>query len=98
MVEYTDKGKPQRNQLAELGFVDVTGIASAMMVQANLPEEIKYKLFKVCFNCATYLINLSVVTLNGKTATKYEHFHEAKPCYAKHLTIWGGTGIVSMGK
>ena len=61
------------------------------MVHANTPEEIKYKLCKECFNCATYLSNLSVVTLNGKMATKYDDFHEAKLCNAKHLRIGGET-------
>ena len=93
---YTSKGMPQRNQLAKLRFADVTGKARAMMVQANLPEEIKHKLCKECFNCATYLSKLAVRTLNGKAATRYEHFHEAKLHYAKHLRTWGEAGIVSM--
>ena len=77
-MEYTGEGMPQRNQIAKLGFADITGKARAMMVQANLLEEIKYKLCKECFNGATYLSNLTVVILNCKTATSYEHFHEAK--------------------
>ena len=84
---------PQRNQLSELRFADISGKARAVMVQANLPEEIKFKLCKECFNCTTYLSNLAVVTLNGKAAT-----HEAKPCYAMHLRIWGEAGTVSMRK
>ena len=36
--------------------------------------------------------------LNGKMATRYGHFYEAKPSYAKHLGIWGEAGTVSMGK
>ena len=78
-VEYTGKAMPQRNRFLKLGFADVAG----MMVQANLPEGIKYKLCKECFNCATYESNLAVVTLKGKTATRYEHSHEAKLCCAK---------------
>ena len=81
---YTGKGMLQRNQLSELGFKDIAGKARAMMVQVNLPEEIMSKLYKECFSCATYLSNLAVVMLNGKTATRYEHFHEAKPHYAKY--------------
>ena len=69
-AEYTGKGTPQMNQLPELWFTDIAGKARAIMVQANLLEEIKYKLCKECFNCATYLSNLAVVTLNGKTATR----------------------------
>ena len=45
-----------------------------------------------------YLSNLSVVTLKDKTAIRYKHFHEEKPCYAKHLRIWGEAGTVSMEK
>ena len=61
-IEYNGKGTLQRNELAELGFADITGRASAMMVQANMPEEINYKLCKECFNCATYFSNLAVMT------------------------------------
>ena len=89
---------PQRNQFAELGFAGIAGKARAMMVQANLPEEIKYMLCKECFKCATYLSNLAIVTLNGKAATKYKYFHEAKPHYARRLRIWGEAGTVSIGK
>ena len=42
-----------------------------------------------------YLSNLAVVTLNKKAATKFEHFHEAKPHHAKHLRIWGEAVTVS---
>ena len=52
IMEYTGKGMPQSNQLAKLGFADVKGKARAMMVQANLPEETKYKL---CRNALTVL-------------------------------------------
>ena len=97
-AKYTGKGMPQRNQFAKLGFVTIVGKARAMMIQANMPEEIKYNLCKKCISCATYLSNLAVVILNGKTATRYEHFHEAKPCYAKHLRIWGEAGTVFMEK
>ena len=36
--------------------------------------------------------------LYRKTAIRYEHFHEAKPHYAKHLRIWGEAGTMSRGK
>ena len=97
-MEYTGKGMLQKNQLAKLGFADIAGKARAMMIQANMPKDIKHKLCKECFNCVTYLSNLEMVTLNGEPATRYEHFHEAKPCYAKHLRIWGEAGTMSMGK
>ena len=75
-VKCTGKGTPQRNQLAKLGFAYIASKARAMIVEANLLEEIKYKLCKECFNCAMYLSNLAMVTLNTKTATRYMHFHK----------------------
>ena len=95
-VEYTCKCTPQRNQLTKLGFADVAGKARAMMVQANLQDEVKYKLCKECFNFATYLSNSALVTLNGKTAT--EHVYETTPHYAKPLRIWQEAATMSMGK
>ena len=97
IAEYTCKCMPQRNQVAELGFADVEGKARDMIVKTCLPEEIWYKLCNECFNCAIYLSNLAVMTLNGKAASMYEHFHEANPCYAKHLRIWGEAGTVLQG-
>ena len=58
-MEYIGKGTLQRNQLSELGFANIAGKVRAMMIQANLPEEIKYKLSKECLNCDTYLSNLA---------------------------------------
>ena len=57
-------------QLTELGFPLIVGKARAMMVQANMLEEIKYKLCKGCFKCAIYFSNFAMATLNGKTSTK----------------------------
>ena len=56
-MEYNGKGTPKRNQLAKLRLSDIAGKARAIMVQANMPEEIKFKLYKECFNCTTYLSN-----------------------------------------
>ena len=83
---------------SKLGFAGIACKARAMMVQANLQEKIKYKVCKECFNCATNLSILAIVTLNGKTATRRKHFYEEKPCYVKHLRIWGEAGTVSTGK
>ena len=97
-MEYTGKGTPEMIQLAKCGFSDIAGKVRVMMVKAKLPEEIKYKLCKEHFSCAMYLSNLAVVTLNGMTATRYKHFIEAKPCFAKHLRIWREASTVSTGK
>ena len=45
-----------------------------------------------------YLSNLSVMTLKVNMATLYEHFYEAKLCYAKYICVWGEAGMLSTGK
>ena len=95
---YTGKSTLHKNKFGELGFVDIAGKARAMMVQSTLSKEIKSKLHKECFNYAMYLSNLVVMTLNGKRATRNEHFHEAKPCYAKQIRIWGEVCKKFIGK
>ena len=63
---------PELHAIAELTCqIRVAGKTKAMKVQADLSEEIKYKLCKECFNCEMYLRNLSVVTMNGMKATRY---------------------------
>ena len=82
ITECIGKGMLHKNQLTKLGFVDISGKVRTMMVQANLPKEIKYKLCKECFSYATYLSIKAAVT-----DTRNEHFHKAKLFYAKHLRI-----------
>ena len=98
ITEYTGKCMSQRIQLAKLAFVDIAGKARVMMVQANFPKKINFKFYKECFNCATYISNLAVVTLHGKTAMRNMHFHEAKLLYAQHSRIWEEAGRVSTEK
>ena len=45
-VENTRKGMPQQNHLVELGFDDIVRKVRAMLVQANVPEDVKFKLCK----------------------------------------------------
>ena len=54
IMENTGKGMPQRSYLTK----DTADKARAMIIQANMPEEIKYKLCKERFSCATYVSNL----------------------------------------
>ena len=60
-------------------IVDEIGMARAMMAQANLPEGLKYKLCKECFDCTAYLSNLAVVTLNGPGMSFFGRQNHAMP-------------------
>jgi len=96
--EYTGRGTPQRNHLAELGFSTIAKKGRAMMVAANLPVDIKYRLCKQAFRTATMLDNLAVKEVDGKVLTRYEHFHGKYPWYAKALRTFGEAGTVKVGK
>lgn len=35
-----------------------------------------------------------ITEINGKTATRYEHWGSELPTFAKHLRVWGEAGVV----
>ena len=89
------KVTPQRNHLAELGFADLANKGRAMLISANLPQEVRFRLCKEAFNCATHLSNLAI---NKDGKSRYELFHNNKPKYAMYLREWGEVGTVKTGK
>ena len=89
------KVTPQRNHLAELGFADLANKGRAMLISANLPQEVRFRLCKEAFNCATHLSNLAI---NKDGKSRYELFHNNKPKYAMYLREWGEAGTVKTGK
>ena len=72
--EYNARDTPQQNHLVEIGFSTIGEKGRAMMIAANDPEDKKYKLFREAFTCATMLDWLTVIDLNGVTATRVEHW------------------------
>ena len=83
--EYTARDTPQQNHLAELGFAVLANRGRAMMAKANIPLKIRYKVFPDCFETATKLDGLTPVTIDGKTATRFEHWYGKNPEWSKHL-------------
>jgi hypothetical protein len=92
--EFTARDTPQQNHLAELGFAHLASKGRAMMISANIPLTLRYKLFKEAFKTATLLDGLMAVTLEGVTATRYKHYMGENPDYAYHLRTWGEAGTV----
>ena len=72
--EFTARNTPQQNHLAELGFTVLINRGRAMMHRANIPKEIRYKVFPKVFETATLLDSLVMSTLDGETKTRAEHF------------------------
>lgn len=92
--EYTARDTPQQNSLVEVAFGTVGNRGRAMMIAANLPEKERPVLFREAFKCATQMDNLMVIKVDGKEATRYEHFGEPLPKFANFLRTWGEAGTV----
>ena len=67
-----------------------------MMNAANIPRVERFRIFCEAFKCATHLYNLTLMTLKGKMATRYEHWCGENPPFAKHLHTWSKAGVVKV--
>jgi hypothetical protein len=79
-----------------LGFAVIANRGRAMMHRANVPLADRYKLFKEAFKTATLLDGLVVITIDGKEATRYEHWCGKNPDFTAHLRVWGEAGTVTI--
>jgi hypothetical protein len=61
----------------------------ALINAANVFKELRFKIWRETFQAATDLDGLSAIVLDGKLATRYEHWEGSNPKLAKHLRIWG---------
>jgi hypothetical protein len=94
--EFTARDTPQQNSLAEVGFDTLANRGRALMADANVPPDILYCVYSKAFETATRLDGLIPVEIDGKTATKYEHWCGKNPEFAKHLRTWGEAGTVKV--
>jgi hypothetical protein len=94
--EMTARDTPQQNSLVEVGFATVSNRAKAMLSRASVPIEERYKVYIQALIMATRLDALVVITLQGKTLTRFEHFYGKLPPYLKHLHTWGEAGVVKL--
>jgi hypothetical protein len=96
--EFTARDAPQQNHLTELGFASLANKGRALMARANVPLKVRYKLFKEAFTTATLLDGLMTVEVDGKLATRHQHFCGKNPAFVKDLQIWGEAGTVKIKK
>jgi hypothetical protein len=92
--EFTARDTPQQNSLAEVGFATCANRGRAMMARANIPEDIRYKVWTAAFKTATLLDGLLPIEVNGVTESRYVHWCGKNPGFAKHLRTWGEAGTV----
>jgi hypothetical protein len=64
--EFTARDTPQQNHLAELGFAHLANYGRALMARANVPLNIRYKVFTKAFKTATLLDGLTVIKIGNK--------------------------------
>ena len=64
----------QQNLPVEVGFYVLANKAHATMCHANLLMEMQYHLFGESFTTVTFLDGLTVIELDGKHTSCYEHF------------------------
>ena len=67
-----------------------------MLNGAKVPEAEKKHVFNECLNTVTQVDGLIVRKVNGKTATRYEHWCSTLPKFARHLREWGEAGVVTV--
>ena len=73
-VEFTARGTPQQNHMAELGFAAIAARTRAAMNRENFPLDVRYTSFGVVSNCIVKLDWLTVIELDGEKKLHIEHY------------------------
>jgi hypothetical protein len=94
--EFTARDTPQQNHHAELGFAHLANYGRALMARANVPMNIRYKVFTKAFKTATLLDGLTVITIGNREAPRYEHWCGKNPEFSQYLRTWGEVGMVKV--
>jgi hypothetical protein len=94
--EFTARDTPQQNHLAALRFAHLANYGRALMARANVPLNIRYKVFTKAFKTATLLDGLTVIKIGNKEATRYEHWCGKNPDFCEYLRTWGEVGTVKI--
>jgi hypothetical protein len=77
-------------------LASIANKSRAPMSAENVPTKIRYKVWVKAFQHATDMDGLIVTTIEGKTATRYEHWCGRLPKWVKHLRTWGESGTVKV--
>ena len=87
--EFTRRDTPQQKHLADRAFSDIAGRGRAMMSAAKVPKCYREKFWREAFQTATFLDGLTVIELDNKKLTRFEHWENQLPCFVKNLREWG---------
>jgi hypothetical protein len=67
-----------------------------MMVQANVPQDISYRVFWETYKTAALQGGYTVITIGDKTDTRHVHWSGSNPKCTDHLRTWGEAGTVKI--
>ena len=88
VIKYTARDTPQHNSPVEVAFYALADKACATMHHANLPMEMRYQLFGEIFTTVALSDGLTVIELNGKCMTCYNHFSEKHQVLHRISALW----------
>jgi hypothetical protein len=94
--EFTARNTPQQNSLAEVSLATIANRGRSLMSAANVPELIRNRVYSEAFKTATLLDGLVPIELDGKEASRYEHWCGKVPGFAEYLRTWGEAGTVTI--
>ena len=96
VIEFTTRDTPQHNHLAEVAIANITRKGRTMMIEAKLPDEMKYLLQHKAMETAAKLDSMVVVEVNGHYKTRCEHWSGEMPKFHGHVRRWGEAGMVKL--
>eukprot|EP00980_Cylindrotheca_fusiformis_P029498 scaffold23492_cov240-Cylindrotheca_fusiformis.AAC.1 len=67
-----------------------------MMIAANIPSGIRYRVARKACELATKLDGLLVKEVNGVVQSRYKHMFGQNPSFSSHLRIFGEAGVVTL--
>jgi hypothetical protein len=94
--EFTGRDTPQRNHLAEDAFATIAGCGRAIMSAAGVPKNYLENFWREAFQTATYLGGFTMVELDNKYLTRFEHWNGSLPRFISNLHEWGEVDIVKL--
>ena len=97
VIEYTTRDTPQHNHLAEVAIATIVQKGRTMMIEAKLPDEMKYLLQHKAMETAAKLDGMVIVTIDGQSKSRFEHWSSGQlPKFSAHVRNWGEAGIVKI--
>jgi hypothetical protein len=97
IFEFTPRCTPQHNSLAETGFATLMKRARAIMADANIPMNFRYRLYPEVIRTAAKLDSLAVINIRGIEKTRFQFYNnDEEPRWASKLRTWGEAGVVKL--